>query len=208
MSGRPVIILAAGHGTRFGMPKAFAPLNGQTFLERILARCAESGSEVTVTVDPAFKQRLLDTLKAHRTPQSHPHPRWVEADGRRPMLASVQAALAAGGFERGFWLWPVDAPFLSAGGWRALGAAVEADDRRILKPRAAGYSGHPVWFPGWAVPRIARGGWTNGLLGFLAECAPEQVRTLELSGERLHDVDTPEDLKAVEESSRTRIPGV
>jgi CTP:molybdopterin cytidylyltransferase MocA len=186
------------------MPKAFVLLNGQTFLDRILARCAESGSDVTVTVDPAFKQRLMDGLKARSMPRLPLHLRWVEADGRQPMLASIQAALAVGGFDRGFWLWPVDAPFLSAAGWRVLGETVEVDDQRILKPRAEGRSGHPVWFPGWAVLRIARGDWPNGLLGFLAVCTPEQVRAVDLPGEHVNDIDTPEELRALEQSAIIR----
>lgn len=197
LAGRPVIILAAGHGTRMGGPKAFIRLGDRTFLERILDRCAESDSEVTVAVDPVFKDRLLALLKSRPVPRAHLHVRWVDADGRKPMLATVQAALRAGGFGPGFWLWPVDAPFLSAEGWRRLCEAVVESDGQILKPQAAGRSGHPVWFPGWAVPRIARGDWANGLLGFLAECTPEQQRRLDLPGEHLNDVDTPEELAAM-----------
>jgi CTP:molybdopterin cytidylyltransferase MocA len=188
-----------------GGPKAFTRFGDRTFLERILDRCAESGSAVTVTVDPRFKARVLALLKSRPMPRAHLHLRWVEVDGRQPMLASVQAALAAGGCEAGCWLWPVDAPFLSPAGWRLLCSAVAANAAQILKPQSDGRSGHPVWFPGWAVPRMLQGHWPNGLLGFLAECPPEQFRKLDLPGEHLNDVDTPEELAAMHaDASPTR----
>src|SRR5689334_25211966 len=62
-AGRAVIVLAAGHGTRMGGPKAFTRFGDRTFLERILDRCAESDAEVTVTVDPLFKERVLALIK-------------------------------------------------------------------------------------------------------------------------------------------------
>jgi CTP:molybdopterin cytidylyltransferase MocA len=195
--GLPVIVLAAGHGTRMGGPKAFTRHGGQSFLERILERCAESNAEVTLTVDPSFKARLLEALKARPVPRPHLHLRWVDADGRLPMLASVQAALAAGGFEHGFWMWPVDAPFLSADGWRVLSRDVAVDPAKIVKPVSDGKSGHPVWFPAWTVSRIAQGGWPDGLQGFLHEIGPGLVRRVDLPGERINDVDTPEELAAM-----------
>ncbi len=196
--GRAVIVLAAGHGSRMGGPKAFARYQERTFLEHILDRCAESDAQVTITVDPAFKERLQALLKAHPIPHAHLHLRWVEVDGRLPMLASLQAALMAGGFSHGFWLWPVDAPFLSAGGWEKLRAAAAIHEEQILKPRSGELSGHPVWFPGWAVGQIRSGDWLTGLRGFLRACNSARILTLDLPGEHLNDVDTPEELAAME----------
>lgn len=196
--GLPVIVLAAGHGKRMGGPKAFVRYQDRTFLELILDRCAESESPVTITVDRSFKARLLALLEAHPVPHAQLDLHWVEVDGRLPMVASLQAALMAGDFGNGFWLWPVDAPFLSADGWRMLGAAVAAHAEQILKPRSGGRTGHPVWFPGWTVARIASGNWPTGLRGFLEACDPARIRVLDLPGERLNDVDTPEELAAME----------
>jgi CTP:molybdopterin cytidylyltransferase MocA len=193
-----VIVLAAGHGKRMGGPKAFVRYHDRTFLEHILDRCAESGSPVTITVDGSFKARLLALLQANPIPHAQLDLHWVEVDGRLPMVASLQAALMAGNFGHGFWLWPVDAPFLSADGWRMLGAAVAAHAEQILKPRSGDRTGHPVWFPGWAVARIVSGEWPTGLRGFLQTCDPDRIRVLDLPGERLNDVDTPEELAAME----------
>ncbi len=174
-----------------GGPKVFTRAGEKSFLERILARCRESGSPVTLTFDPRFRDRLealLATLPA-------PRPRLEEAAGELPMLASVQAGLRAGGMEGGFWLWPVDAPFISADGWAgAVKTAGEAPDA-VWKLRAGGRSGHPIWFPAWSVPVILAGSWENGLLGFLETC-PDRIRVLPLEGEELRDFNTPEDLAA------------
>lgn len=201
-SGQSVVILAAGHGTRMGGPKAFVRFRGRSFLELILDRCAESGAEVTIAVDPTFRARVQALLQANPVPHAEIEMRWVDVDGRLPMIASLQAALRAGGFGGGFWLWPVDAPFLSGAGWRTLGLAVAAQAEQILKPRVNGRTGHPVWFPGWAVGRIASGDWPAGLQSFLLACDPARIRVLDLPGEFLSDVDTPEELAAAERDAR------
>jgi len=187
---QPVLIAAAGHGRRFGGPKVFARADGTTFLERILARCREAGAPVTLVVDPAFRERVATALPGDLAV------RLVEADGTHPMLASVQAGLAAGGFERGFWMWPVDAPFLSPVGWTRAVRAVAGAPEHVWKLRSEGRGGHPTWFPGWAVPLIRTGDWPDGLQGFFRD-HEAAIRLLHLDGETLRDVDTPEDLHAV-----------
>ena len=109
------------------------------------------------------------------------------------MLASLQAALKTGSWGEGFWCWPVDAPFLSPAGWVQAVEAAEGMPEVIWKPSSGGETGHPVWFPGWAVARILKGSWPNGLLGLLDECA-DQIYVLELEGEDLRDFNTPEQL--------------
>lgn len=191
-AGPPVVILAAGHGRRMGGPKVFKAHGGRTFLERILERCAESASPVVLAVDPAFR------ADAERLAAGHGGPiRWVEADGTRPMLDTLQAALReplpAGAGGGGFWLWPVDAPFLSPQGWARAREAVEGAPEAIWKLRVQNKTGHPIWFPGWSVPAIRAGGWPDGLLGFLEEQAA-RVRILHLEDEVIADFNTPESL--------------
>ncbi len=191
MKGQPVLLLGAGHGRRMGQPKIFTRFEGATFLERILERCRESASPVTLTVDPAFRKEVDNLLSALPPPL----PALVESDGARPMLASVQAALQAGGCIEGFWCWPVDAPFISAMGWDQAVEAVRGQPENIWKLRAGGHTGHPVFFPAWAVPRILSGGWDDGLLGFLEEFQDE-ICVLILDGEELGDFNTEEQLAA------------
>ena len=202
MSAGPlVVILGAGHGTRMGGPKLFREHGGRTFLERILARCRESASPTILVIDPRVRREadvLLERL-------GQPKLARVETDGHRPMLESIHAALlspafaSCSGTTAGFWLWPVDAPFLSTVGWSRALAAVGGDPEAIWKLRAGGKTGHPIWFPAWSVAEIRDGAWPNGLLGFLATHG-DRIRVLPLEGEWIGDFNTPESLAAVPDS--------
>ena len=192
MTAQPVVVLGAGHGTRMGRPKIFARHEGLTLLERILARCRETASPVTLVVDPVFREKVLALLTELRIPPA-PMPRLVDADGAEPMLASVQAALRQGGFDAGFWCWPVDAPFLSEPGWVMAVEGVQTQPDHIWKLSTGGETGHPVWFPGWAAPAIIAGDWPGGLQGFMDSNA-QHVLVLELEGEELRDFNTQEQL--------------
>jgi CTP:molybdopterin cytidylyltransferase MocA len=174
-----------------GGPKIFATAGSATFLERILARIREAGCPAILTVDPAFRGRVEALLKG--LPPAGV--RLIDVDGTLPMLASVQAGLSAlDPAAWGAWLWPVDAPLLSAQGWRRARETVAADPEAVLKLRANGRTGHPAWFPRWACAAIAAGRWTDGLRGFLAGVPPERIARLDLPGETLSDFNTPEQL--------------
>lgn len=207
-----VLLLGAGHGRRMGGPKLFTEHRGRSFTERILARCAESASPVTLTVDPVYRTRLEVLLTGLATRMALPPLRLVAADGNLDMLRSVQAGLAAKAafpgaegvptdWTNGFWLWPVDAPFLSSEGWQHARQAAASQPDAVLKLRtgegAAGKTGHPIHFPAWAVAPILAGDWPDGLLGFLKEVPPGRMAALPLPGEVLRDLDTPEALAEV-----------
>jgi CTP:molybdopterin cytidylyltransferase MocA len=201
---QPAVILAAGHGTRMGGPKVFTELGGITFLERILMRMREASCLVILVVDPLFRTRVEALVAAIGQSAALPafplH--WVEADGKQPMLATVQAGLGALDSETlntgslGAWVWPVDAPLLSAEGWRRARARVNAAPDVILKLRTGGHTGHPTWFPRWACDGIRSQSWEDGLLGFLKTVPAERIAQLELPAEILGDFNTPEQLAA------------
>lgn len=191
---QPVVVLAAGHGTRMGGPKAFAAIGSITFLERILARAREAGCPVVLAVDRSFHSRV-ETLLGTLSPLAL---RLVEADGKRPMLDTVKTGLRAlDGTAQGAWVWPVDAPLLSPDGWRRARAKVHEDSERILKLKAEGHTGHPIWFPRWACADILAGQWGTGLLGFLESVPAARIAQLELPGEILGGFNTPAELAAV-----------
>ncbi len=200
MKGQPVLLLGAGHGRRMGQPKVFTRFEGATFLERILERCRETASPVTLTLDPAFRKKVENLLAALPPPP----PALVESDGARPMLGSVQAALGAGGCFEGFWCWPVDAPFISAMGWDQAVEVVRGQPENIWKLRAGGDTGHPVFVPAGAVPRILNGAWDDGLLGFLEEFRDE-ICVLTLDAEELRDFNTEEQLAAAGPSGEEQV---
>ncbi len=59
----PVVILAAGEGTRLrsNMPKPLVPLLGQTLIERILRSCATAGVQQFLVV----VGHAEETMRAH-----------------------------------------------------------------------------------------------------------------------------------------------
>ena len=187
-----VLILAAGHGRRMGEPKVFTLYAGQTFLQRILLRCRESGSPVTLVLDPGFRPMVEAELRRENAQPLT----LVEADGHEAMIASVKAGLRSGTCDGGFWLWPVDAPFISAQGWARAVAEVGGDPDHVRKLRVRQHTGHPIWYPAWCVPEILAGSWHNGLRGFLADHR-ERVKVLAMGREFLKDVNTPEQLAQV-----------
>ncbi len=191
MEGLPVIVLGAGRGRRFGGPKLFAEHKGRGFLERILTRCREAGARVTLVTDPRDREALETLLTSLPPPLTAPLPRMVQADGEADMMASARAALAQGPYEPGFWLWPVDAPFISAGGWRRAVEIAARDSNVVWKLRVGGRTGHPIWFPFHTAQDILAGSWPDGLRGFLATQAPERIQVLALEKEFLDDVNTP-----------------
>jgi len=193
-AGQPVIVLGAGRGTRFGTPKLFAEHEGRTFLERILTRCRESGARVTLVSDPRDRQRLEALLAGMPPDLLAPFPRIVAGDGEAPMLASVQAALRQGPYRPGWWLWPVDAPFLSAAGWRKAVQSAAGAPGQVWKLRVEGRTGHPIWFPERFAATILAGNWPDGLRGCLDTMAPEEISILALEGETVHDINTQEQL--------------
>lgn len=187
-----VLILAAGHGRRMGEPKVFTLYGGQTFLQRILLRCRESDSPVTLVLDPSFRAPVEAELRRERAQPLT----IVEADGHEAMIASVQAGLRSGNCDRGFWLWPVDAPFISRAGWARAIAEVAREPELVLKLRVQEHTGHPIWYPAWCLPEILAGSWHNGLRGFLAD-QHDKVRVLTMEKEFLKDVNTREQLAEV-----------
>ena len=195
MPGPPVLLLGAGHGRRMGGPKLFTRHGGQTFLERILRRCQESASPVTLTVDPLHQKQLALLLATLDLPR----PRLALSDGSRDMLFSVQQALGMNGWTPGFWLWPVDAPFLSPEGWRTAVERAAHDPGSIWKLRHQGRTGHPIWYPEWTVAPILKGGWDDGLLGFLREVPPAKIQQIILENEVIADFNTP---RALQQLSR------
>ncbi len=192
--GQHVLVLAAGQGRRMGGPKLFAHHRGRGFLERILTRCRESASLVTLVTDPRHSDGLESLMAALPAALLAPVPRVVHADGEADMLASVRAALRAGPYEPGYWLWPVDAPFISAAGWARAVQTAGRDPNVIWKLRVGGRTGHPIWYPFHTARAILSGDWPDGLRGYLATVPPERIQVLELPGEYLEDVDTPQQL--------------
>lgn len=194
---QPVLILAAGLGTRMGGPKALTRFGRSSFLERILARAAENQSPVVLTLDARFSEKVKTMLHMANVPL----PPVVLAQGEAPMLDTIQAAFAdpqgQKTLENGGWIWPVDAPLISPKGWKQACEAGEQFPEWVIKLRSDGKNGHPVWLPSWAVKDLThlKENLAGGLRGYLAT-KKEKTKVIEMDGEVLVDLNTIKDLES------------
>lgn len=141
----PVLVLAAGRGTRMGGPKALMEVNGRAWWRTQDERLESAGVEPVWVVSKRIAPELADES-----------PRLVVSDDSAPMFASILAgmkALAAradqtGRPPRGAFILPIDVPAPSAEVWRALavrGCCAVREHPAV--PVFEGKRGHPVWLP-------------------------------------------------------------
>ena len=181
------IVLAAGSSSRIGRPKALLPLEGTTFLSRILATLRASGVPTVRVVlgHHAEEIRAAVTLPADAAV--------VNPTPEAGMLSSVRRGVRALPEEvDGFLLWPVDHPTVLPDTVRKLIDAFRAGSSPIVVPVHAGRRGHPVLFAARVKDEILR---APDALGARAVVAAHEdaVRAVEVHDPGvLADVDTPE----------------
>ncbi len=128
------LILAAGHSTRMGHPKALTDLDGQTALARIVEACEAAGLArplVVVGFDAA-------SIRAHH---AHLEVDWATnpaPDAGR--TGSIQCGLRAAPDGDSILLAPIDHPLVSATTLRTL----MATSGEVVIPTFEGRGGHPI----------------------------------------------------------------
>ncbi len=195
MSGPPVagLLLAAGSGSRYGMPKALVELDGELLVTRAARLLRDGGCAPVVLVVGAQADRVREAAGL---------PDVVVADGwQEGMGASLRAGLAALADldARACVVALVDQPRVGAAAVQRLVAAWRAGAEAAV----ATYDGRPrnpvlldraVWDE---VSRAAVG--DAGARAFL-RAHPERVTPVPCddTGSAV-DVDTPDDLRALQE---------
>ena len=158
-SSDPVIVLAAGRGTRMGGPKALMDVAGEPWWRRQCSALAEVTNTQIWVLSPDVRHSLTDP----------PAPiDIVEADAHSPMFASLTTGLQhlAADPPSGVFVLPVDVPAATPTVWAAL-----RDHPAPSIPTYNGHGGHPVRLPwSWVIERIDLttpdpGGRLNLLLG-------------------------------------------
>jgi len=114
------IILAAGKGSRYGMPKVDAVFGGITFLERIRDTLHASG------ITDIFVARDLPT-----------------AD----MLESLQYAASRNPAATAYIIYPVDHIFVQATTIVDLTSALNINPNAVIRPLFEARAGHPIIIP-------------------------------------------------------------
>ena len=114
------IILAAGKGSRFGMPKVDAVFGGITFLERIRNTLAVAG--------------INDVFVARNLPTSD-------------MLESLQYATRQSTDAAGYLIFPVDHPFVNATTIVDMTTSFTLHPNAVIRPLYESRTGHPIIIP-------------------------------------------------------------
>jgi CTP:molybdopterin cytidylyltransferase MocA len=127
-----VLVLAAGSGTRFGMPKALASYNHSSFLDIIIDKLSKLNLNYCVVVSEEV-EASINTSNLESYVINH-----VNSDMYSSVLLGLHHTL-----EFSKWLiWPVDFPTVEL---ETISKLVNTpSDRDILIPRTHGSNGHPI----------------------------------------------------------------
>ena len=137
------VILSAGESSRMGQPKALLPIDGQTFIEKIVGALARTRVGQIIVVlghDAEMLKRRLEHLAVAFL---------VNADYKSGQLSSLQTAVRRLQSDRecdGMLVHLVDHPYISS---KLVDMMIErfyASNKLIVVPRYQGKRGHPVIF--------------------------------------------------------------
>jgi len=191
----PAVVLAAGLSSRMGRAKALLPLNGETFIERIVATFRAAGVEDVVIVighdGDAIASALADRQVPARIVQNHEY--------RTGQFSSVLRGLQT--IDRpgvqAMLLTLVDVPLVSPSTVRAVIDRYHATSAPIVRPVRGDEHGHPVLIarPLFAALRAADpAGGAKPIVR--AHVSPAGDVMIDDDGAYL-DVDTPEEYESL-----------
>lgn len=185
------IVLAAGAGRRFGMPKALVEYRGSLLVDRALAALVEGGCDPVVVVLGASSDEVLDRARLSGAVVVV-NPMWPTGMG-----SSLQAGLdrVARTSCSAAVILPVDMPGVTAAAVRRLHA--HAAPEALVAASYAGARGHPVLLGAEHWPGV-RGAATGdaGARGYLRGREVNLVNCDDVS--EGFDVDQPDDLDVLD----------
>lgn len=141
------VLLAAGGGSRYGMPKALAPLGDRLMSERALDTLRTGGAAPIMAVIGAAADRVRTALDWGDTVLVE-NPSWASGMGSslRAGLAALDRANAAGAGIEAALILLVDTPGITPAAVDRVAAAARAGvpGSALLAASYAGRQGHPV----------------------------------------------------------------
>jgi molybdenum cofactor cytidylyltransferase len=133
------LILSAGASRRMGTPKALLPLDGETFLDRLIRLFSEVAIQPIVVLGHQAAEIRSGILRSAEATFV------VNPDPERGMLSSLQCALRAIPQEsEAVMFTPVDHPNLESSTLEKLIRHFEANRAAVTVPTYQGKHGHPV----------------------------------------------------------------
>lgn len=137
------VVLSAGESSRMGRPKALLPIDGQTFIERIVGALKQGGIERIVVV-LGFNAEEMRRQIAHL-----PVEILVNPDYKLGQLSSLQVALRHLESDKscaGMMVHLVDHPYIDPKLVSLMLQRFDESKPAIVVPRHQGKRGHPVIF--------------------------------------------------------------
>ena len=137
------VVLSAGESSRMGRPKALLPIDGQTFIERIVAALKQTKVGKIIVI-LGHNARELEAKISHLPVQI-----LINTDYKQGQLSSLQLAvrdLQADADCDGMLVHLVDHPYLAPLLVEEMIRRFYETKKRIIVPKFHGKRGHPVLF--------------------------------------------------------------
>ncbi len=191
------VVLAAGASTRFGSPKQLVRIDGRPLLHAVVGRAVEvAGHSVTVVLGAHATQ--LTPLLRHTPASVVVNREWQEG-----MASSIRSGMSqVPGAADGVLLVLADQPGVSSEDLRRLAGAWRRQPDSILAAQYSGILGVPAIFPRWAFRDLAELRGDRGAQLLLKRYI-DRVARLPMPSAAV-DIDTPEDLLAIEPDKEAR----
>lgn len=183
------VVLSAGESSRMGRPKALLPIDGQTFIERIVAALKQTTvSKIIVIL--GHNARELEAKISHLPVQI-----LINTDYKQGQLSSLQLAvrhLQADADCDGMLVHLVDHPYLAPALVQEMIRRFYETKKRIIVPKFHGKRGHPVIFSNALFGELLSAPMAEGAK---AVVNAHRAETLEIDTQEegiAVDIDTPE----------------
>jgi molybdenum cofactor cytidylyltransferase len=183
------VVLSAGESSRMGRPKALLPIDGQTFIERIVAALKQT-TVGKIIVILGHNARELEAKISHLPVQI-----LINTDYKQGQLSSLQLAvrdLQADADCDGMLVHLVDHPYLAPALVQEMIRRFYETKKRIIVPRYHGKRGHPVIFSNTLFGELLSAPMAEGAK---AVVNAHRAETLEIDTQEegiAVDIDTPE----------------
>jgi molybdenum cofactor cytidylyltransferase len=194
-----VVVLAAGASTRFGSAKQLIRVNGRPLMLSAVSRAVElAGHSVTVVLGSQAAE--LAPLLRHSPASVAVNREWSEG-----IASSIRAGVAhTPPTADGILIALADQAAVSTEDLRRLAGLWRRDPASIVVAQYAGTIGVPAIFPRWCFRELTELRGDRGAQVLLQRHVDRLVRVPMPSAEL--DIDRPEDLLALEQSTELRRP--
>jgi molybdenum cofactor cytidylyltransferase len=188
-----IVLLAAGEGSRYGGIKQLADIDGEPMLRRVARAVLETALPVVV-VTGAHAQKVesvIDDLPLHIVRCGD----WQLGMGQS-LATGVRFLITRFPYASAVLICLADQPLLSSASLQPLLQRHAQAPQRLLATERNGIYGPPVLFPrDCFVPLMTQ----SGPRGARAVLESQAMRVEAFASEETMDIDTPEDLKRVQQ---------